>query len=554
MPNKLSRFWQELKRRKVIYFLIGYVAACFAIIEFFENTSNRFAISDKTVNLLYILASIGLPAAIIIPLIIFRKQRIDQTPDSQNTLQVKDNSIIVLPFANISPDPDQEYFSDGLTEEIITDLSQIQDLLVISRSSAMTFKGTDKKISEITREVHVQYALEGSVRKEGNQLRIVAQLIDAETDTHLWAEKYSGTLEDVFKMQEKVSRSIANALKIKLSQKEKDRISAVSIQNIEVYDYYYKAKHAMGNWTLEEMEKAEQLLQEGIEIIGANTLLYSQLGHINYQYWNLGYADDETTLEIAADYSDKIFDIEPGSVQGYFLKGTLEMAGGQVANMIRYFQRVLNDDPNNADALIWTSIYLIFIGKTEMAHPYIERFAKIDPMSMNVPFLDQWADIYKGRFHESLRPIKKLHESNPAYLGYAWLRILVNSYLNRKEEALTIIENFRLAFPENIRYNGLFGLLKSALEGQDPESLVVSPELEKWAKKDVSYALFIAECFSLVNLKDKALNWLEISINLGGINFPFLNEYNTLLENIRREPRFRKLLLKVHQEWMEFKI
>ena len=102
----------------------------------------------------------------------------------------------------MSPDPDQEYFSDGLTEEIITDLSQIHDLLVISRSSAMTFKGTKKKIKEIAKEVNVQHVLEGSVRKAGNNLRITAQLIDAKTDAHLWTKKYSGTLDDIFDIQE----------------------------------------------------------------------------------------------------------------------------------------------------------------------------------------------------------------------------------------------------------------------------------------------------------------------------------------------------------------
>jgi len=121
-----------------------------------------------------------------------------------------EKSIIVLPFENMSPDPDQEYFSDGLTEEIITDLSHIHDLLVISRSSAMTFKGTKSAIKEIAGKVNVRYVLEGSVRKAGNNLRITAQLIDSLTDTHLWAEKYAGTLDDIFDVQEKVSRAITD--------------------------------------------------------------------------------------------------------------------------------------------------------------------------------------------------------------------------------------------------------------------------------------------------------------------------------------------------------
>jgi len=113
------------------------------------------------------------------------------------------NSIAVLPFANMSSDPEQEYFSDGLTEEIISDLSRVSKLLVISRSSIMTFKGTQKKMKEIASELNVRYVLEGSVRKAGNNLRITAQLIDADTDSHIWSEKYNGTLEDVFDIQEK---------------------------------------------------------------------------------------------------------------------------------------------------------------------------------------------------------------------------------------------------------------------------------------------------------------------------------------------------------------
>ena len=143
---------------------------------------------------------------------------------SEKTL-VREKSIIVLPFENMSPEPDHEYFSDGLTEEIITHLSHVHELLVISRSSAMTYKGTRKKIREIAQDVNVRFVLEGSVRKAGNNLRITAQLIDGHNDTHIWGEKYSGTLDDVFDIQEKVSRSIVKSLMVQLSPAEKKHIS-----------------------------------------------------------------------------------------------------------------------------------------------------------------------------------------------------------------------------------------------------------------------------------------------------------------------------------------
>jgi adenylate cyclase len=177
--------------------------------------------------------------------------------------EIKEKSIIVLPFENISPDPDQEYFSDGLTEEIITDLSQIQSLRVISRNSSMMLKGTRKATKTIAKELNVQYVLEGSVRKAGNNLRIVAQLIDAKTDTHLWAEKYRGILDDIFDMQEKVSQSIVNALKVKLTPKEDSQIpEQIAIrqeavlspeekrviekkptENIEAYNLYLRGRY-----------------------------------------------------------------------------------------------------------------------------------------------------------------------------------------------------------------------------------------------------------------------------------------------------------------------
>ncbi|MCK5704034.1 MAG: hypothetical protein KAI29_22925 [Cyclobacteriaceae bacterium] len=231
-PNKLSLFWQELKRRKVIPLLVGYVAACIAIISFLLDSSEIFSVPEVTIRLLYLFSACGIPIVILLPWYINRKKAAIKTNESGDRAldtkldkpQIHDKSVIVLPFENISPDPDQEYFSDGLTEEVITDLSYIDELLVISRSSAMTFKGTKNTVREIADKVNVRYVLEGSVRKAGNNLRITVQLINALTDNHIWAEKYSGTLDDIFDIQEKVSRSIAESLKLKLSNEENERI------------------------------------------------------------------------------------------------------------------------------------------------------------------------------------------------------------------------------------------------------------------------------------------------------------------------------------------
>ena len=205
-------------------------------------------------------------------------------------------SIIVLPFDDMSPGGDNAYFSDGLTEEIITDLSNVHDLLVISRNSAMTYKGTVKRIPEIAKEVNVRYVLEGSVRKAGSSLRITAQLIDAPTDTHLWAEKYSGDMEDVFDIQEKVSRAIADALRLRLSPEEEQRIADIPIDNMQAYECYLRANHEIYTATEGSLEKALKYLKSGLDVVGENVTLYFGMGYVYWTFVHMGIKSDEGIL------------------------------------------------------------------------------------------------------------------------------------------------------------------------------------------------------------------------------------------------------------------
>ncbi len=189
---------------------------------------------------------------------------------------VEQPSIVVLPFDDMSPAHDSEYFADGLTEEIIGKLSQVRALKVISRTSAMTFKGTRKSLRTVAEEVKVRYVLEGSVRRAGNSLRISAQLIDAASDTHLWADQYPGTLDDVFDMQEKISRAIVDELKLKLTTAEDRQITRRSIPNPQAYDCYLRAHKALLGFDSEGTNEALRLLQNGLKLTGDNALLYAQ--------------------------------------------------------------------------------------------------------------------------------------------------------------------------------------------------------------------------------------------------------------------------------------
>jgi adenylate cyclase len=151
-------------------------------------------------------------------------------------------SVAVLPFLNLSSDAEDQYFADGLTEEIISDLAKVRSLRVISRTSAMMFKGVKKSAPAIAQELNVRHVLEGSVRRAGNNLRITAQLIDAATDTHLWADKYAGTLDDVFDLQEQLSRRIVEALRVALTPDEERRLVERPLQDVRAYEAWLRAR------------------------------------------------------------------------------------------------------------------------------------------------------------------------------------------------------------------------------------------------------------------------------------------------------------------------
>jgi non-specific serine/threonine protein kinase len=465
-------------------------------------------------------------------------------------------SIIVLPFENMSSDPEQEYFSDGLTEEIITDLSHVHDLLVISRNSAMTFKGTRKKTREIAREVNVRFVLEGSVRKAGNRLRITAQLIDGLHDTHLWAEKYSGTAEDVFDIQEKVSRAIVDALEVKLSPNESETIAIKPVDNFKAYEYYLKARQEYWRFTEDSLERSLQLLEEGFEMVGDNELLYAAKGTIYWQYINSmlkpgkNYPDYLNEAEVCAR---KVFELNPNSSTGYVLKGAVCQNNGKPGEAIQNFQNAVSNDPNNPDALMWLGYMLAASGKEEMGRGFLVKAAKLDPFNPVVQGSVGWSDFFQGNFSAALESWYKFYQmdpENPLFrFEYAWFLAVDD----QKEEAVALLDSIEINLTQMKPWEQLCLLQRNALLGKKKEALQsVNQELTEAAKYDDLYSLVMAECFAMIEEPLHACEWLTNAIQYGIVHYPFLNEYDLLLENIRSDERFKKLMEEVKIKYEQF--
>jgi TolB-like protein len=327
-----------------------------------------------------------------------------------------EKSIVVLPFEDMSPGKDNEYFSDGLTEELITRLSKILSLRVISRTSAFMFKKMPKSVKDIAQELNVGYVLEGSVRKAGNKLRIAAQLIDGTTDAHLWADHYDGVLEDVFDIQDSVSQSIVEMLKIKLTNEEKQRIAERPISNVAAYEYYLRAYPEILNGTEQTLGRAVRYLQNALDIIGDNALILSYMAFAYWMYVNIG-ARQEEYLTKAEEYVKRSLAIDPALGKTHVVLGWIQLftPRAKFETGIRHFKKGLELSPEETWALQGIADIYIFSGKISAAIPICEKLLKLDPLDFHTNWIHAALPLYDGRYDEAVRLWLKFYEMFPEY-------------------------------------------------------------------------------------------------------------------------------------------
>jgi len=480
--------------------------------------------------------------------------REEKYESKQRVVLPPEKSIIVLPFENMSSDPEQEYFSDGLTEEIITDLSHIHDLLVISRSSAITFKGTKKTIPEIAQAVKVRYVLEGSVRKAGNNLRITAQLIDSMTDAHLWAEKYTGTLEDVFDIQEKVSQSIADALKIKLSLLEKKKIHERQIDNVFAYDCYKRAYPEINSMSKERLDNGLKLLYKGLDIAGENAVIYAGVAFAYMMYANIGIKQEEN-IKKAEEFVQKALDLDKELAEAHFTLGGINiLKDGDMIKAIDHWSRAHASKPEDPEIMVYLSLAYDIIGKNDAGRSLVEDCVKIDPINPLNEAIAGWNHFFGGRFDLALDSLLAAYNLTPESVMHQYFKALSLVYNDRPDEAYEFICKNVEEPSENIWSQVTIFLKYIIKRDKDKLASLLTPDFVKKIQRDVQYSYHLATFYAYLDDKEESIKWLENAINRGFINYPLLSEHDKLLNNIRGEERFKKLMERVKYEWENFEV
>jgi TolB-like protein/predicted Zn-dependent protease len=472
-----------------------------------------------------------------------RARRPNQISCSASTPQTASvRSIAVLPFNSPKSDAQDDYFAEGLTEEVTNALAKVHALQVTSRRSAAVFRSTSAGARDIAGRLGVHYLVEGTVRRVGNRLRVSSQLIDARQDVHRWAGTYDGMIDDVFSIQEQLARKIVDALELRLTAVEERHLSERAISSLPAYEYYLQARHDMWRWRRESIDRAVQLLRQALALIGENARLYGALGLAHLQYREAGIDLSEKPLVEADTCASKLFSLEDHSASGWQLRGWIAYSRGHIQDAVRDLKVAVELEPNNSDTLLLLCNCYLISGRVAAARPLLTRLLAVDPLTPITQCMPGFADIMEGHLEEAIDPYRQMFEmdqSNPmARLFFAWVLIL-----NRRHDD---VGKLLKAFPPDQRDSlpgRLSFFLAHAATGRFREAEAqLTPQIEAIARATDVFPRFLAEGFALAGKRELAIQWLRIAVDRGFVNYPFLAHHDPAFASLRGDSAFKTLL------------
>jgi len=356
--------------------------------------------------------------------------------DAQATKQDDRPSIAVLAFENLSGDPEQEYFADGIAEDIITELSRFRDVIVVARHSSFAFKGKAVQVQQIGRELGVDYVLEGSVRKGGNRVRITAQLIDAATSAHIWAERLDRDLADLFAIQDEVIERIVSTIANRLEHTEQQRSSRKRPETMRIHDYIMRARAIVSD-TKEANQQARALYEKALELDPKSVAALNGLGWAAFLDWvGLYVSPGGDALEVAYDFARRALALDSTDYRTHLLIGAVQSNRRQQADALKHYQTAISLNANDADAAAHMANLLIDLGRCDEALDWIKRAIRLNPLHP-AWYLYAIGEAHYGarRYEEALEPLRTAANRYPTFITPRRLLAITYAQLGRIDEA-----------------------------------------------------------------------------------------------------------------------
>ena len=577
--NRLSRFWQELKRRKVVRRNTVYAATAFVILELVSIVGDPLKLPDWTLLLVIILLSIGFIISLIASWIyeINSEGDIEKTkpaheekqyevpatssnwkiatyisfvvivaliilnviPRSNSFLDVAGNekSIAVLPFENMSDDIEFSHLGDAITDEIIMQLYKIKTFEVRSRTSVMQYKNTEKEIPVIGEELNVQYLLGGSAQRHGDQVRIRIHLYHASTDDQIWGDIFEGAWQDIFDIQINVAKQVAQKLKTVLSPEEVKRIETEPTNNVEAYNLYLQGRYLWHSISRDDKDRSVDYYNRALEIDPNFARAHAGLSVQYHQYSEFGYYPTLEVIPQAKEAALKALEldntIDEALVSLAWIKATYD---GDWLESEKAFKHALEINPNSAFAYLGYSFLLSYLGRHDEAILANQKAVDLDPVDVNMRVGLGSKYYFKRDYDRAIQEFRKILELTP------------DSWYARGQLALALSQ--KGLYDEAINENGKidFGLSSFwylgyiyAIAGKREKAQEILDRYLELSEKEFVPPTNIANVYMGMGEKEKAFEWLEKTYDQREAGLKDLN-VNPIYDSLRSDPRFQDLI------------
>lgn len=415
--------------------------------------------------------------------------------------------LAVLPLISLSSDPEDEIFSDGLTEEMISTISQIKELRVISRTSIMRFKKTDKSLGEIGRELGAGSILEGSIRKYGKKIRVTTQLIDVASDEHKWSQNYDRDLSDVFVIQSDIAKNIADALKIQLLEEEKRRIQKSPTTSSEAHSLFLKGRYFWNERKLESIKRALDYFNKAIEKDPEFALAYVGMADCYNVLADHGHVPVKEAVQKAKGFAGKALELDDTLAEAHASLASALYGGKDFSRAEREYLKAISLNPNYASAHHWYAILLVGRGEFDHAISEVKQAADLDPLSMQILTFLGGAYYYAAKFDDAQRELQKCVDMEPDFANaHLWLALV---YAQKKEFEKAIREaELCVSFSKGIRVRATLGGIYGLAVRKD-DAIKIRDELIQLSKTQFVSYLDIAFVCTGLGLYEEALDWWE---------------------------------------------